>query len=164
MNQITVFQADEAGYFIGTTLADESPEEPGIYLIPRWAFEDAPKSPVPDGSRWRRSIDGLRWVLEKQSVSEPEETPPTEQSSPKSCTPAQGLVALFTLKRITEDNILEAIAQIPDPVQQYAAKIGYQRATSWERGSPTMQTMAQLLQLTEPDLDELFSYAASVKV
>lgn len=83
---------------------------------------------------------------------------------PTQCTPAQGLVALFALKRITEDNLLEAIHSIPDDIQRYTAKIGYQRATSWERTSPTMQTMAQLLQLTESDLDELFTHAAGVNL
>lgn len=83
---------------------------------------------------------------------------------PSTCTPAQGLVALFALKRITEDDVLAAIANIPDEVQRYTVKIGYQRATTWERGSPAMQTMAELLQLSEGDLDELFDYAAGVAV
>lgn len=80
------------------------------------------------------------------------------------CSPTQGLVALYALKQITEDHVLEAISQIPDQVQQYTARIGYQRATTWERGSPTMQSMAQLLQLSEEDLDELFAYAVTVQV
>ncbi|MEN2433767.1 hypothetical protein AAIL66_24275, partial [Comamonas sp. F1-6] len=83
---------------------------------------------------------------------------------PGVCTPAQGLVALFAIKRITEDDVQAEIALIPDEVQRYTAKIGYQRATMWERQSPTMQAMAQLLQLSENDLDELFTYAASVNV
>lgn len=83
---------------------------------------------------------------------------------PQSCTPAQGLVALYALKQITEDNVLAAIGQIPDPVQQYTARIGYQRATTWERNSPTMQAMAQLLQLSAQDIDALFAYAVEVRV
>ena len=84
--------------------------------------------------------------------------------APNKCSPAKGLVALFALKRITEDDVLAAIGRIEDPVQQYTARIGYQRATIWERGSPTMQAMAQLLQLSEVDLDELFTYAVAVQV
>lgn len=80
------------------------------------------------------------------------------------CTPAQGLVALFALKQITEDDLLAAIAQIQDPVQQYTARIGLQRATTWERESQTMQSMAALLGLTEQDLDDLFEYAQGVTV
>ncbi|RGE46129.1 hypothetical protein DZC30_05005 [Comamonas testosteroni] len=86
------------------------------------------------------------------------------QTKPSSCTPAQGLVAIYALKSITEDNILEAIDGIPDDVLRYTAKIGYQRATSWERASPTMQVMAQLLQLTETELDNLFAHAATVQI
>lgn len=85
-------------------------------------------------------------------------------AAPQQCTPAQGLVALYALKQITEDHVLEAISQIPDPVQQYTARIGYQRATTWERGSPTMQAMTQLLELTDEDLDALFAYAVGVSV
>ena len=83
---------------------------------------------------------------------------------PTSCTPAQGLIALYALKQITEQDIFGAIAQIPDPVQRYTATIGYQRATTWERGSVTMATMAQLLGLTDEDLDDLFAYSSGVKV
>ena len=86
--------------------------------------------------------------------------PPT----PTNCTPAQGLIALYAQKQLTEQDILDAIAQIADPVQRYTATIGYQRATTWEHGSATMQTMAQLLGLTEADLDALFAYAVEVKV
>lgn len=103
------------------------------------------------------------WVYEKGSFSPPEPTA-TVQLAPTSCTPAQGLVALFALKQITEEHVLEAIAQIPDPVQQYTARIGYQHATVWERGSPTMTAMARLLQLSSEDLDELFAYAVTVQV
>lgn len=84
--------------------------------------------------------------------------------TPQNCTPAQGLVALLALKQITEEHVLEAIAQIPDPVHQYTARIGYQRATVWERGSPTMQSMAQLLQLSEENLDALFAHAVTVQM
>ena len=83
---------------------------------------------------------------------------------PASCTPAQGLIALYALKQITEQDILDAIAQIPDPAQRYTATIGYQRATTWERGSATMAAMAQLLGLTDEDLDALFAYASGVEV
>lgn len=83
---------------------------------------------------------------------------------PDVCSPAQGLVALYAIKGITEDAILAALAAIPDPVQRYTAQIGYSRATEWRRDSPTMQAMAGLLGLSEADLDALFAYAARVQV
>jgi len=82
--------------------------------------------------------------------------------APQTCTPAQGLIALYALKSITEKDIATAIAAIPDPVQRYSAQIGYTRATTWERSSATMQAMAALLGLSESDLDALFVYAGGV--
>ena len=82
---------------------------------------------------------------------------------PTSCTPAQGLIALYALKQITEQDIATSIASITDPVQRYTAQIGYSRATQWERGSATMQAMAALLGLSEADLDALFAYAVGVQ-
>ena len=84
--------------------------------------------------------------------------------APTTCTPAQGLIALYAIKQLTEQDILDAIAQITDPVQRYTATIGYQRATTWDRSSATTATMAQLLELTEEDLDALFAYAVGVVV
>lgn len=98
------------------------------------------------------------YIYENGELVLPAPPPPT------TCTPAQGLIALYVLKQTTEQDILNAIAQIPDPVQRYTATIGYQRATAWERGSATMQTMAQLLGLTDEDLNNLFAYAAGVEV
>lgn len=89
---------------------------------------------------------------------------PVMQVEIKSCTPAQGLVALYALRGITEDDVLAAIEQIPDSIQRYTTKIGYQRATVWERNSTTMQALAKLLQLTSESLDELFSHAVTVQV
>lgn len=158
MNKKIVYQCDENGWFLGLTEADESPLEPGIFHIPRNAYEDSPPVAMP-GQRPIRIGDA--WQI-KDDPRFPKA--PAEPAEPTSCSPAQGLVALFAIKRITEDDVLAAIAHIPDEVQRYTVKIGYQRATTWERGSPAMQTMAQLLQLSEADLDELFTYAKSVAV
>lgn len=85
-------------------------------------------------------------------------------SAAQECTPAQGLVALYAVKGLTDQHLQAAIDQIADPVDRYTARIGFARATSWQRGSPTMQCMAQLLKLSEEDLDHLFAYAATVTV
>jgi hypothetical protein len=102
------------------------------------------------------------WGYDGTKFTPPEEAVP--ERLPQACTPAQGLVALFALKQITEEDVLAAISQIADPVAQYTARIGYQRATTWERDSPTMQAMAGMLKLSEADLGELFAYATAVKV
>lgn len=93
----------------------------------------------------------------------PEQSPPVEPV-PRSCTPAQGLVALYAVGGITEDDIRHVIDGIPDPVTRYTAKIGYERATVWEEGSPTMQMMQAAFNLSDSDMGELFDYAVQVKV
>lgn len=107
-------------------------------------------------AQWRGGV----WVVLAQRPPQPE---PVVQI-PHQCSPAQGLIALYATKGITEQHIADAIELIPDPVQRYTAQIGYTRATQWERQSATMQAMAALLGLTEADLDALFTFAAGVQV
>lgn len=83
---------------------------------------------------------------------------------PQSCTPAQGLVALYAVKGITEDDLNAAIEQIADQTLRYTVRIAFARATEWRRSSPAMQQMAEMLSLTEADLEALFAYAVTVEV
>lgn len=83
---------------------------------------------------------------------------------PDVCTPAQGLVALYVLHGITEQDIQAAIAAIQDAEQRYTAQIAFSRATEWRAGSPTMQIMAGLLGLTSENLAALFAKAVTVEV
>lgn len=52
-----VCQLDANGYFVGTTEADPSPMEPGVYLFPAGTV-DAPAPQVPSGTRakWNGSV------------------------------------------------------------------------------------------------------------
>lgn len=83
---------------------------------------------------------------------------------PAVCSPAQGLVALYVTKGITEGDIVTAIAAIPDDAARYTAQIGYTRATEWRRDSATMQGMAALLGLSGADCDALYALAVTVQV
>ena len=80
---------------------------------------------------------------------------------PQVVTPAQGLMALYENHAITEADIGAAIASIEDTAQRYQATIAFTRATSWERASVSMSAVAQLMQLTEADLDAAFTLAAT---
>jgi hypothetical protein len=66
-----VIQLDADGYFAGLTTADESPLEPGVFLIPAGAI-DAPVPVVPEGQRAK--WDG-EWVFEDIPQPEPEPEP-----------------------------------------------------------------------------------------
>jgi hypothetical protein len=72
-----VSQLDARGYFVGVTVADESPLEPCVFLLPAGAV-DAPAPIVPEGkqAKWEGA-----WVLEEipQPDPEPEPTPPTPE-------------------------------------------------------------------------------------
>ena len=98
----------------------------------------------------------------EQFIKAPEPEP--EIVIPTTATPAQGLMALYQLKSITEDDIENAIAGIADPAERYAAQIAYRKTTVWEKDSPSMQTIGALLQLTEQDFIDLFTLAPTIKL
>lgn len=85
-------------------------------------------------------------------------------TTPTVCSPTQGLVALFAIKQITEDDVNATIAAITDPVARYTTQVAFARATEWRRDSASMQQLAALLGLTESDLDALFAFAVTVAV
>ncbi|WP_435605886.1 phage major tail tube protein [Pseudomonas knackmussii] len=55
------YQFNLAGLYVGETEADESPMEPGVYLVPAHCTLIAPPADVPDG-RWPR-FNGTSWSL-----------------------------------------------------------------------------------------------------
>ena len=85
-------------------------------------------------------------------------------ATPTVCSPAQGLVALFAIKQITESDVTATIAAITDPVARYTSQVAFARATEWRRDSASIQQLAALLGLTESDLDALFAFAVTVAV
>lgn len=68
-----IYHYDLAGLLVGSTIADESPLEPGVYLIPARATDIAPPT-VPDGSR--AHFDGAAWLIEPIPQQDPEPAPP----------------------------------------------------------------------------------------
>ena len=67
-----VIQLDASGYFTNVTTADESPLEPGVFLIPGGCIE-ATIPTIPEGQRAK--WDGA-WVFE--DIPQPEPTPEPE--------------------------------------------------------------------------------------
>lgn len=56
-----VYQIDHIGFLIGETVADESPLEPGVWVIPRGAVEAAPPAVWPPGKTPRWNGATWRW-------------------------------------------------------------------------------------------------------
>ncbi|MDN4021508.1 phage tail protein [Acinetobacter pittii] len=70
MNQITVYQTNYSGLFVGETVADESPLEPGVFAIPAGCVETAPPEEWPE-DKWPR-FNGKGWdLIPKPKVPEP---------------------------------------------------------------------------------------------
>jgi hypothetical protein len=69
MKQVIQLNAD--GYFVGLTTADESPLEPGVFLLPANAVDAS----VPNVSEGQRAKWNGAWVLEHIPQPEPEPEP-----------------------------------------------------------------------------------------
>lgn len=72
MTTKTAYQFDFAGLYAGTTEADESPLEPGVFLLPAGTTFKAPPKKIPEG-KWPR-WNGSAWKLATRP-QKPEEDP-----------------------------------------------------------------------------------------
>lgn len=68
-----VYQYDRAGLYQGETEADESPLEPGVWLMPARTTPVPPPTDVPEG-RWPR-WNGVAWELATQPTPAPAPDP-----------------------------------------------------------------------------------------
>lgn len=68
-----VWQTDADGYLIGMTVADASPLEPGVYLIPAGCVEVEPPADRGDGKEWR--WNGAKWQCAAPRAAEPVVSP-----------------------------------------------------------------------------------------
>lgn len=160
MSTKTVYQTDAQGWYLGETVADESPLEPGTWLLPAGAVEPAPPDP-PEG-KWPRWIDGA-WTLDAPpAVPARQEdgfvTRASGKRVPLVVSRFQGRAALHLAGKL---QLVEAILTSPqaDPLQRLA----WTDAGSFRRTSPTVLAMADVLGLNSDALDDLFISAASIE-
>jgi len=73
-----VSQLDAEGYFVAAVAADESPLEPGVFLIPGGAVDVPAPTKIRAGKRYR--LSGQVWVeVDMPALNpEPSQEPPTE--------------------------------------------------------------------------------------
>lgn len=63
------FQTDDQGFYVGQVPCQESPLEPGIFLIPRGATEIMPPTNLPSGMIQKFDFQEMKWnVVENPAV------------------------------------------------------------------------------------------------
>lgn len=145
-----VSQLDAHGRFVGTTLADESPLEPGVFLLPGGTVDVEPPV-VPDGkfAQWSGA-----WVLE--DIPQPEAPVlPGIPRVPQVVTRRQALLALLAAGKL--DAVEQQMSSAPRAVQ-----IAWEAAGTFERASPLIEAMGPAVGLSPADIDALFIEAASL--
>jgi len=118
MKQKQIVQLDQNGYFVGLTVADESPLEPEVFLIPFGAVDvDAPSIPEGKLAKW----DGV-WVFENAPVPEPKpiiEEPKISYSDLRSAEYREQSDPLFFKAQRGEATIEEWLLKVQEIKQRY---------------------------------------------
>lgn len=151
MNQKIVSQLDAQGYFVGTTTADESPLEPGVFLLPAGTV-DVQAPVVTEGKRMKWAGE---WVAE--DIPPPQSADPIQVESPvPTCTPWQIRKAL---------NALGLRQQVEDAVAQSEVldvKDGWATASVFRSDDPFVIGIAQAVGKTEAEVAEIIKYARTL--
>ncbi|NLY33928.1 MAG: phage tail protein [Alcaligenaceae bacterium] len=77
MSTKTAYQYDLAGLYAGTTEADESPLEPGVYLLPDRSTFVTPPANWPE-DKWPR-FNGHSWKLMNKPILPVQNNDPVEK-------------------------------------------------------------------------------------
>lgn len=152
-----VYQTNFGGYYIGTTTADESPLEPGVFHIPGGCTTMAPPQydPVTEVAHW----DGDSWTIEPAPEPEPETNPNPVPEVPGVVVVArhQGLLALLD-SQITEPMIRDGIEKIVDAYTREVARIRFEQPF-WYDNSEFIDWGKTYFNLTDEDVKNLFALA-----
>ncbi len=160
-----VYQTNAAGLFVGEVLADESPLEPGAWLIPGGCSEEPPPQ-VGDGEV-ARLIDGA-WVVEAvpaaPTSAEPDPIPAS--ITRRQCAAemfARGMItgaeAVAMTATATPPAMIEAeLSALSEPDQTFA-RIDF-AAGSYARGNTLLVGLMTALGETTETIDSFFRFAA----
>jgi hypothetical protein len=112
------------------------------------------ESATPPGGNWVPcTTQGPGWMFDGQTW-----TPPTPASTvPQQVTRFQGLAALHLAGHLDE---IEAYMAQPGTAR--ITKLAWENALTFDRGSPTVASLAALLSLTPQEVDALFIAAKEI--
>ena len=132
MKTKTVCQLNDAGYFVGVVTADESPLEPGVFLIPAGCIEVPP--PAGDAG------DVHRWDAEAEEWAKVDKRALAADLHKKAVEAIKGALAVQILLDTTArdkgyDHILAAISYAEEPAvpayQEDGRKFRAWRSLAW---------------------------------
>lgn len=154
-----VSQLDFDGVFLGATMAQESPAEAGVFLLPAGAVDVSPPE-VPPGYR-ARWADG-QWAFEILPD-------PPAYSEPGSALGNGGVgpgavSAMAALLAIDEFGLANAYtAWVNDPARTFAERAFVDKAMTWRRDNAVLLAAADALGLTNEQMDAIFMRAMELE-
>lgn len=185
----TVYQTDPAGVYLGPLDADESPLEPGVWLIPAGCVEIAPPGlDAGQAARWTGGAWVLVpdhrgetwWTAEGQAIvirevgdpaalglssAAPDPVPPS--ITRRQCAlelHARGLIgddeAVAMAATATPPVLLADLLGALSPVEQVTARIDF-AATTYERGNRLLDGLMTAAGASPADIDAFFRAAAA---
>lgn len=148
-----------SGEYLGFSEADESPLEPGVYLIPAHATASAPPDPI-DGFV-RRFVDGA-WLMDAVPAADPEPEPEPEPEPVLPALTARQFRLGLLDSGMAPAQVDAVIAEIEDDTERARAQIEWEYATSFLRAHPLVSTLSTALGLTPEQVDEMWASAAQL--
>lgn len=134
--------------YLGQAQADESPLEPGVYLIPAFATTIEPPA-CPLG--FIAKFDGEEWALV-------EYVPPVEVDEPEVAPEEPWLDDCEIRLRLLDRGWLNEVeALVADPETPRAVQIYWERSRKFKRNNVMVLQFAAALGKTDAEMDELFA-------
>lgn len=160
-----VYQTDAQGFYSGPVEADESPLEPGVFLIPAGAKTIAPP-PLEAGKR-ARWVNGAWALVDATTQPPPGLTPEEELAIEREGMQPYARAFFAALKLFPADgfaHMLDAYTQVVSQLGPYDdLRIWDQRVTIVLRAHPDMETFRVSFGLTPEELDTIFRVAIAIE-
>lgn len=142
-----------SGFLIGESVADESPLEEGVFLVPAFATDLVPPARI-DGKNIVFTSVGWTYEDIPLPIPDPEPLPPTPVTRIDAL---QGLLAIDASGLADEYEVWAN-----DPARTFAERAFINKAQIWRRDDATLAGAATALGLTDAQVDAMFELAATL--
>lgn len=175
LRQVQVYQVRPDGVLVGYTAADESPLEPGTYLIPGYCVVEEPPE-FSEGSQARWDWTAEKWVIEpvEEQASDPDPNPETP-SAVKEVSIRQFAQALAETGRLSWPDarawgargevpppIMSEIEKIEDSTERNRTLMFLEAAKTVESNHPKTLELAAMMDWSDEQLSALMAFAATL--